>query len=74
MNVKELILEVERLSGEINRTKHKGWRGNRAKSFEKLRGIKQTVEAVDKHITLLCFNSLQEKKDWQELKKLLGVN
>jgi len=58
MNLKELINEVERLK-----------RNSKPSDFSEvsLCWIKQTVEAVDKDIKILF------SKDWQKLKKLLGL-
>ena len=69
MNLKELIKEVEMLNKVINK------KGVIDKlllrpimEINKLQGIKQTVEAVDN------INMFSKKfKDWQKLKKLLGV-
>ena len=76
-NLKELIKEVERLlsiDGSIS-----------SFSYQTLKGIHQTVEAVDelrsykkKSIKVLYHSSLyhsrvEDYKDWQKLKKLLEI-
>ncbi len=64
--LKSLIKEVEFLNAyEDNHTiKHE--------AELVLQGIKQTVEAVD-NVELMQGFTLQEFKDWQTLKKLLGI-
>ena len=44
----------------------------------KLQGIKQTVEAVDKYVIAGCVisefeNDIDNTREWQTLKKLLGI-
>ena len=61
MNLKQLIKEVERIEEETK---------DHYYVDEKLQGIKQTVEAVDKQFGM---RYLFIYKDWQKLKKLLEV-
>ncbi len=70
MNLKQLIKEVERLI----------WLKSQQKFNTRLwilydfalKKIKQTVEAVDKSFGFALANKLKIK-DWQKLKKLLGI-
>ncbi len=70
MNIKQLIKEVEGLNILMN-----NYRPPLSDSYYemlgRLKGIKQTVEAVD-NITGFEINWF-DLKDWQTLKKLLGV-
>ena len=73
MNLKQLIKEVERLNKNV-RDSTRLLQGNCTYCEEltgKLKGIKQTVEAVDKEYGLSVYVNVD--KDWQTLKKLLGV-
>ena len=69
MNIKELIEEVERLK-ETKRKNRGGTLYNYCRI--KLRGIKQTVEAVDKDFVVVV-QGVKKVRDWLMLKKLLGV-
>ncbi len=69
MNLKELIKEVERLRQEVFEIGNSEDDKRAYLNVGKRRGIKQTVEAVDV-FTLMSF---EEAKDWQKLKKLLGL-
>jgi len=64
MGLKELIKDVEEMKAELLSLTY----GIRYKW--KLRGIKQTVEAVDNEYT---FGLLNQIKEWKKLKELLGV-
>ncbi len=59
-NLKQLIKEVEKLRKVATDTYDNFY----------LKGIKQTVEAVDKRIDFIWDD---DDEDWQTLKKLLGV-
>ena len=65
MNLKQLIKEVEKLRKVATDTYDNFY----------LKGIKQTVEAVDKDTTGVMWDNMSEEyhKDWQKLKKLLEV-
>ncbi len=71
MNLKQLIKEVERLkhisNHPLNYTVDKV-----STARITLLAIKQTVEAVDKDMMLIDIDD-DSIKDWQTLKKLLGV-
>jgi len=76
MDLKELIKEVKLINDINPRTEY---------SIGKLKGIKQTVEAVDKVFRGMVtkgkdkdtyfrlFKDIDILGDWQKLKKLLGV-
>jgi len=64
MNLKELINEVE--------SKYNKDRLLNFITSERIKGIKQTVEAVDKDMMLIDIDD-DSIKDWQKLKKLLSV-
>ena len=71
MNLKELIKEVETL--KRNEKDFKNTLGI-AVTESLLQGIKQTVEAVD----IFMYNYFiskddEDNRDWQKLKKLLGI-
>ena len=70
MNLKELIKEVERLEYDRNTTHNVLERVNIERQ---LRGIKQTVEAVDKLLGQQFQYDPDDLKDWQKLKELLGL-
>ena len=63
MNLKELIEEVEDLQ-KI---------GFLPSAHQQLKGIKQTVEAVDNDLWIDSKIQGFEYKDWQKLKELLGL-
>ena len=64
MNLKDLIMEVERLNKKLFGNKLYGCPVTKGQ----LKAIKQTVEAVEKQgITR------EDYEDWQKLKKLLGL-
>ena len=65
MNLKELIKEVERLQKEMKDI-------GSFPTFEKLEGIKQTVEAVHHKFKPRCIVD-REYQDWQTLRELLGL-
>ena len=60
MDFKKLIKEVERLLVQKN-----------DKDFEKLQGIKQTVEVVESDLDAKAL--MRGNIDWQKLKKLLEL-
>ena len=68
MNLKSLIKEVELLKKENDFYGIK-------EDDSQLKGIKQTVEAVNKFVTYDWYApcGTDESKDWQKLKKLLGL-
>ena len=72
MNLKELIKEVERLNNNIDKD-----RLTSTISKLKLESIKQTVEVVDNLVPMRLAQEFvkpdDELKDWQTLKKLLGI-
>ena len=71
MKLKELIKDVERLKEKQKELPMgEGW----LKCNDILFGIKQTVEAVDRfEIAEGCGVCVRVEKDWQKLKKLLGL-
>ncbi len=74
MNLKQLIKEVERLNEELDNAKTV--RHRERIGFGLLK-IKQTVEAVDTWLKIKDISAFelgqQSMKDWQTLKKLLGL-
>ncbi len=79
MNLKQLIKEVERLlceKGDIEK-QFKHLPKGKCAYVQKLQllGIKQTVEAVDNMMVNKWWlnKTTNEMKDWQTLKKLLGL-
>ena len=60
MNLKELIVEVEELKKNKENDDYLIW-------------IKKTVEAVEDMASFYFILKTGEYKDWQKLKKLLGV-
>ncbi len=74
MNIKELIEEVERLKEQYKVC----FNSNELKIIRaEIQGIKQTVEAVvnsPNYFVVTKYNNGNEYyKDWQTLKKLLGL-
>jgi len=82
MNLKELIKEVERLKKRYKQLSNKQTYGHYGiteldqlefQSVDgKIEGIKQTVETVDCKLVEFV-DDYDDKVDWQQLKKLLGV-
>lgn len=74
MNLKQLIREVEKLQ----KLRVKAFKDNPeywVKYDNIIGGVKMTVEAVDKLIGVLVedINDFPNVKDWNKLKKLLGL-
>ena len=68
MNLKDLISAVETLKEYAAVNEHE------SKYTVQLRGIRQTVEAVDNHITFdACQCQQGDRNDWQKLKTLLEI-
>ncbi len=80
MNLKELIKEVERLKERLDDIRSYKWlipneeKKEKDEIVSKLLGIKQTVEAVEDCFYLTELKGNGNTKDWQTLKKLLGLN
>ena len=67
--LKSLIKEVERLNKIVRNPKHKCFQI----AVAQLRAIRKTVEVVDNDFDLMGEGFDEHKKDWQTLKKLLGI-
>ena len=72
MKINDLIKEVERLKKRVlDNCEYYGYRDD----VGKLKGIKQTVEAVDESKGFFMDSDYKQlHKDWKKLKKLLGIN
>ena len=72
MNIKQLIKEVESCQYQLKDDNIS--RGYTSTYANILQGIKQTVEAADDFICDDCITlPIRNRKDWQTLKKLLGI-
>ena len=70
MNLKELRKEIERLQKNIRDCEAAEWS---SLNYDiKIKGIKQTVEAVDKEFGKYIENYAQ-LEEWQKIKELLDI-